>query len=154
MPYKLTIGLKLKKKREELDFTVENIVSITGVSKGSVYRVESGTAEDIDFYVKYAIAVKYPLKELMDIDLSMVKMTNSVVIKKKSIYLTKNIRSLIKNNFFSEFRSTNDIREKLLEMKLIDNSVKSSVISNVLINLKKDGSLTVKKVENKNYYKV
>lgn len=154
MPYKLTIGLKLKKKREELDFTVENIVSITGVSKGSVYRVESGTAEDIDFYIKYAIAVKYPLKELMDIDLSMVKMTNSVVIKKKSIYLTKNIRSLIKNNFFSEFRSTNDIREKLLEMKLIDNSVKSSVISNVLINLKKDGSLTAKKEENKNYYKV
>ncbi|WP_121966887.1 helix-turn-helix domain-containing protein [Myroides sp. N17-2] len=154
MPYKLTIGLKLKKKREELDFTVENIVSITGVSKGSVYRVESGTAEDIDFYIKYAIAVKYPLKELMDIDLSMVKMTNSVVIKKKSIYLTKNIRSLIKNNFFSEYRSTNDIREKLLEMKLIDNSVKSSVISNVLINLKKDGSLTAKKEENKNYYKV
>ncbi|MEK6485533.1 helix-turn-helix transcriptional regulator [Myroides odoratimimus] len=154
MPYKLTIGLKLKKKREELDFTVENIASITGVSKGSVYRVESGTAEDIDFYVKYAIAVKYPLKELMDIDLSMVKMTNSVVIKKKSIYLTKNIRSLIKNNFFSEYRSTNDIREKLLEMKLIDNSVKSSVISNVLINLKKDGSLTAKKEENKNYYKV
>jgi len=79
MPYKLTIGLKLKKKREELDLTVENIVSITGVSKGSVYRVESGTAEDIDFYVKYAIAVKYPLKELMDVDLSTV--INTTIFK-------------------------------------------------------------------------
>lgn len=154
MSYKLTIGLKLKKKREELDLTVENIVSITGVSKGSVYRVESGTAEDIDFYVKYSIAVKYPLKELMDVDLSMVIMNNSVVIKNRNLSLTKNIRDLIKNSFFSEYRSTNDIREKLLEMKLIDNSVKSSVISNVLINLKKDGSLTAKKEENKNYYKV
>ncbi len=90
----------------------------------------------------------------MDVDLSTVIMKNSVVIKNRNLSLTKNIRDLIKNSFFSEYRSTNDIREKLLEMKLIDNSVKSSVISNVLINLKKDGSLIAKKEENKNYYKI
>lgn len=151
MSYKKNIGEKLKAKRESLGYNKSTIKKIIGASSSTVDNIENGTAKDIDFYVKYAKAVDYKLKELMDVDITSLELNNVEVRIKTN--LTKNIRDLIDRSIFDNYKSLNDIRNQLLSDKLINKSVKGSAISNVLNNLVKEKTLTKKKIGNNVHYK-
>ncbi|MVX36213.1 helix-turn-helix domain-containing protein [Myroides sp. LoEW2-1] len=153
MSYKKLIGKKLRSKRDSLNLTKENIVDLTGVSKSSISKVENGTAKDIDFYVKYAKAVDYALSELMDVSLNSVTIYKLKADLKQKVNLTAKVRKLVVSKYFADYRTVAEIKEKMQSDKLIDVSVTSGAISNVLNNLRKEGIVVSISNGRKNLYK-
>lgn len=153
MSYKKLIGKKLRSKRDSLNLTKENIVDLTGVSKSSISKVENGTAKDIDFYVKYAKAVDYALSELMDVSLNSVTIYKLKADLKQKVNLTAKVRKLVVSKYFADYRTVAEIKEKMQSDKLIDVSVTSGAISNVLNNLRKEGIVVSISKGRKNLYK-
>ncbi|MTG98543.1 helix-turn-helix domain-containing protein [Myroides sp. BIT-d1] len=153
MSYKKLIGKKLRSKRDSLNLTKENIVDLTGVSKSSISKVENGTAKDIDFYVKYAKAVDYALSELMDVSLNSVTIYKLKADLKQKVNLTAKVRKLVVSKYFADYRTVAEIKEKMQSDKLIDVSVTSGAISNVLNNLRKEGIVISISNGRKNLYK-
>ncbi|UVD79120.1 hypothetical protein NWE55_13460 [Myroides albus] len=153
MSYKKEIGNRLKLKREKLNYTIDHVREITKISSGSLYRVESGDAENIDFYVKYAKAVDYALSELMDVSLNSVTIYKLKADLKQKVNLTAKVRKLVVSKYFADYRTVAEIKEKMQSDKLIDVSVTSGAISNVLNNLRKEGIVISISNGRKNLYK-
>lgn len=153
MPYKLEIGQKLKKKREELGYTQGDIVYMTKISKSSIIKVENGKTTNMDFYFLYAVTVELSIQSLLDVKIDLAPKRKLTETRSKAIKLTMKIKNLISENFFNTPKTVADIKEELLEKELIDISLKSGEISNVLRNIEKEKGIEVIRDGKINRYK-
>ncbi|MFG0591023.1 helix-turn-helix domain-containing protein [Myroides odoratimimus] len=153
MPYKLEIGQKLKKKREELGYTQGDIVYMTKISKSSILKVENGKTTNMDFYFLYAVTVELSIQSLLDVKIDLAPKRKLTETRSKAIKLTMKIKNLISENFFNTPKTVADIKKELLEKELIDISLKSGEISNVLRNIEKEKGIEVIRDGKINRYK-
>lgn len=153
MPHKLEIGQKLKKKREELGYTQGDIVYMTKISKSSIIKIENGKTTNMDFYFLYAVTVELSLQSLLDVKIDLAPKRKLTETRSKAIKLTMKIKNLISENFFNTPKTVADIKEELLEKELIDISLKSGEISNVLRNIEKEKGIKVIRDGKINKYK-
>ncbi|MFD0700119.1 helix-turn-helix domain-containing protein [Myroides pelagicus] len=129
------IGAKIKTRREAMGYLLKDIVPLVGISLSSVKGVESGTAKDIDLYLKYAEFVK------CSIDLICEK--NDFIKNSKTYKPTDAVRTLLKDSFFDIPKFAFEVRDKLLSLDLIDENASSSYVSNILTNLEEQGEINV-----------
>ncbi|SEJ38009.1 Helix-turn-helix domain-containing protein [Myroides marinus] len=153
MSYKLEIGQKLKKKREELGYTQGDIVYMTKISKSSIIKIENGKTTNMDFYFLYAVTVELSLQSLLDVKIDLAPKRKLTETRSKAIKLTMKIKNLISENFFNTPKTVADIKKELLEKELIDISLKSGEISNVLRNIEKEKGIKVIRDGKINRYK-
>ena len=150
MSYKIKIGNILKTIREERGYSVDDVAYMTCISRSSVYKVEQGTAADLDLYVEYAKAVKYPLTTITELGIPLVpkRSLNKEMIK--VVRVTRFIRDLIEKDFFKEPKTIGDIYAHLLSSKLIDSSFDRGQLSKSLYHLVQDKLIEKKKDKGSN----
>lgn len=152
--YRRKTGSELKRRRVKEGYSIDDIVTMTSVSRSSIIKIENGNSINIDFIIEYAKAVKYPLKTLKDLGIKL-KPLNELNTDGK-INLTSKIREHIVNNkFLKDGKEVAEIRRELLRKKLIGESVDSTAIAGVMRNLLNDEVVKAKKSGRKNlYYKI
>lgn len=154
MSYKEKLGHALKAKREELGYTLKDIVYMSGVSRSSVIKVEKGFASKFDSYIEYAKSVEYPFQTFIEFNIPMIPMRVLGAERKRKVLITKHVFELIKEGFFKKEKTTAEVRSYLLEENKINKEVTSSTLSSVLGSLVEDETLKSRKVGNKNYYSI
>ena len=151
--YRINIGANLKKNRIEKNFSIQDIVEMTGISKSTVMKIEKGEAKDIDNYVEYAKAVQYPLETLLDFNIKLVPLKQLSAVRVEATKLTSKIRRyIINSNFLIEGKSIADIRSELIKINQINKNVKSVNIAGVMRNLSEDSVIRKEKVGRNNLY--
>lgn len=153
--YRIYIGKELRKYRIESGYTFENIKEMTGISIKSIRSMENGTLTNIDYYIVYAKAVKYPLVTLKQVGIEFGPLYKLSEESLKAVKLTNSIRIKILNTGFLKVeRLASDIWDELLKLKLIsEETTTTSDISRVMRNLIDDGLVKVSRiVKNKHYY--
>ena len=149
------LGELLKKKREAKGYTQKQIVSMSGLTLSSVSRVENGTVSDIDIYIEYARSIEYALN-IADLKITIEpnnKLTGAV-LKNKSI--STFIYELMDGDFFNTPRSVVDIKERLVQMKKIEESTPTVKVSGALYHIVRRKLLKKKKIvgsKNNTYFK-
>lgn len=153
--YRTLIGLKLRKKRITLNYSVGDIAFMMDIPERTVISMEGGEVTNIDYYVEYAKAVRYPMETLRSLNIPLEPLRPLPQERKDKIRLTHLIRErIVKGGFLKERRSVEDIRNELIALKLIpkDNSY-SKKIAGIMRNLVDDQSVTVvEKSGRKNLY--
>ncbi|QXV63733.1 helix-turn-helix transcriptional regulator [Mucilaginibacter sp. 21P] len=132
------IGQRLKKKRISLKYSLSDVSEMIGISTATIVDMENGYTSDINYYITYALTLFYPLKELFDLELHYGPRFPLSEKKKARIYLTDTIKALfIKDNFFSQNRSVDDVAQRLIKQKTIMSITASirSQISRILLTL-------------------
>ena len=151
--YRINIGVNLKKNRIEKNFPIQDIVEMTGISKSTVMKIEKGEAKDIDNYVEYAKAVEYPFETLIDFKIKLEPLNELSALRKQATKLTAKIRkNIVNTSFLGAGKTTAEIREELIRINEITNTVKSTEIAGVMRNLVEDSILRKEKRGSKNLY--
>jgi len=152
--YRELLGKKLFGKRIELNYSRLDISLMTTIPENTINSIEKGITTNIDYYVEYGKAVKYPLQTLLDFKIPLKPKNDLPKERKDAIKLTAKVREHIVNtDFLSDGKVVADIKEQLLKLKLIPKDLKSEDISGVMRNLKDDGLVTTgKKVGRKVVY--
>ena len=151
--YRIKIGTKLKQKRLDNCLAIRDIIDMTGISKSTVLKIEKGEAKNIDNYVEYAKAVKYPLETLEDLNIKLVPLKELSDERKDATRLTSKIRKYILNTLFlTDGKSISDIRTELIRINQIEENVKSVNIAGVMRNLADDDIIKKEKLGQKNLY--
>ena len=152
--YRVMIGNKLKQNRLNKGLTIQDIVAMTGISRSTIVKIESGEAKDIDNYVEYAKAVQYPLETLNDFNIKLVPLKQLSTERKEGTKLTLKIRRyIVGTDFLIDGKTIADIQNELIRIKQIDKNVKSVQIAGVMRNLSDDGIVKKEKLGKKNLYR-
>lgn len=153
--YRVFIGKELRSCRIEAGYTLDNIKEMTGIPINSVSSMEKGELTNIDYYIVYAKAVKYPMATLKQAKIELKPLYTLSENKQKEVKLTNLIRiKIVKSGFLDSEKSVNEIGDELVRLKLIlKEEVNSTAISGVMRNLKDDELVKVSRiVGKKNYY--
>lgn len=151
--YRIYIGKELRKYRIEAGYTLENIKEMTEISIKSIKSMENGTLTNIDYYIVYAKAVKYPLVTLKQAGIDLTPLYILSEESYNAVKLTNSIRIKILNTGFLKVeRLGSDIRDELLRLKLISEETTTSDISGVMRNLIEYGLVKVSKIVKKKHY--
>ena len=141
--YRELLGKKLMEKRIQLNYARIDISIMTTIPENTINSIEKGITINIDYYVEYGKAVKYPLQTLLDFEIPMKPKNDLPKERKEAVKLTAKVREHIVNtDFLSEGKVVADIKEELLKLNLIPEDLKSEDISGVMRNLKDDGIVT------------
>ncbi|MDF2514870.1 MAG: hypothetical protein K0R59_166 [Sphingobacterium sp.] len=152
------LGQRLRKLRQEENFSLDDIAFMSNLSKSTVWNVEEGISYDIDQYIEYAstLGKGFPIlfKEAM-INYSIGPRLSLPQERLTRIKLTAQIKEMIASEgLFKEETTVEFISNLLVEKKGIEKTSKlSSSISTILGNWVKDELLDSKKAGNINYYK-
>jgi transcriptional regulator with XRE-family HTH domain len=153
--YRGKIGNKLKQKRIELNFSVNDIAFMTEMTENTVLSIEKGITTNIDYYVEYSKAVQYPLETLIDFKIKLVPRKSLPEDRKAKANLTGKIRKcIVQSNFLTTGKTVAEIKAELIKFKLIDASeVSSTEIAGVMRNFVIDDIIKIEhKVGRKNLY--
>ncbi|PRZ22841.1 helix-turn-helix domain-containing protein [Flavobacterium granuli] len=151
--YRINLGMKLKKNRLMKGFSISDIGEMTSISKSSIIKIEKGEAKDIDNYVEYAKAVEYPFETLIDFKIKLEPLNELSALRKQATKLTAKIRkNIVNTSFLGAGKTTAEIREELIRINEITNTVKSTEIAGVMRNLVEDSILRKEKRGSKNLY--
>ncbi|MDM1363314.1 helix-turn-helix domain-containing protein [Myroides marinus] len=151
--YKSKLGQILKTKREEMGYTIEDIVFMTSISRSSIIKVEKGETNNIDFFVEYSKSVNYGLEPLDSFGIALVP-TNQISEERQVVLrLTQRIRILIKEGFLDNGKDVLSIRLELSRIDSIYEHLNSVKVSGVLRNLFIEGVVSIEKKGRKNLYK-
>lgn len=153
--YRTHIGIKLRKKRITLNYSVGDIAFMMDIPERTVISMEAGEVTNIDYYVEYAKAVRYPLETLRSLNIPLEPLRPLPQERKDKIRLTQLIRErIVKGGFLKDRRSVEDIRNELIALKLIPKDTSfSKKIAGIMRNLVDDHSVTVvEKSGRKNLY--
>lgn len=153
--YRKKLGEILKLKRVEKGYTIPDIMFMTGLSKSTVSKVESGDAKTIDSYINYAVSVEYPLATLNDFKIKLIPINTLPPELKERSKLTQKIRQhIIQNDFLSNGKTVAQIHHELLRLKQVSaTQVTSTEIAGVMRNLLKENVVQIKDKEgHKNIY--
>lgn len=153
--YRKFIGENLRQYRINEGYTLKDVNIMTDIQITTLVDLEKGEVTNIDYYVEYAKAVKYPLATLRQ---AKIKMQPKNTLSKESqerIKLTREIRKhIINTGFLSEEKTSKDIQEELERLKAIPKgSVETKEIAGVMRNMIADDVIKKgSKVGNKNRY--
>ncbi|MDM1499990.1 helix-turn-helix transcriptional regulator [Myroides odoratimimus] len=129
------IGKELANIRIDLNYTQDTIAKKMDVSLDRIKKVELGNAKNIDFYVEYANFLGYTI--------TLNKGDEEGLLMEPISSLTKQIRVLLGDDFFSVPQLSSDVQEKLIEIGFLDNTIDTIKIANALISLEKQGEIKV-----------
>ena len=153
--YREQIGKKLKQKRIELNFSINDIAYMTEMTENTVLSIEKGNTTNIDYYVEYAKAVQYPLETLNDFKIKLVPSKVLPEDRKEKANLTGKIRKyIVESNFLKTGKTVAEIKAELIKFDLIDaTQVSSTEIAGVMSNFVIDDIVKIEsKVGRKNIY--
>jgi transcriptional regulator with XRE-family HTH domain len=151
--YRLKLGMKLKENRLIKCFSILDIVEMTNISKSTIIKIEKGEAKDIDNYVEYAKAVEYPFQTLIDFEIKLEPLKELSALRKQATKLTAKIRkNIVNTSFLGVGKTTSEVRDELIRINEITNTVKSTEIAGVMRNLVEDSILRKEKKGSKNLY--
>lgn len=143
--YRKKLGETLRKIRIKKGYSIPDIIYMTGLSKSTVTKVESGDAKTIDSYINYSVSVEYPFATFNDFNIKPIPITNLSPQMLEATKLTAKIRQyIIEGNFLSDGRTVAQIRAELAKLKQIDiKAVTSSGVAGVMRNLLSDNIVKV-----------
>ena len=143
--YRKKLGETLRKIRLQKGYSIPDIIYLTGFSKSTVMKVESGEAKTIDSYINYAASVEYQFATFNDFNIKIASVTDLPPRMLESVRLTSKLRqSIIESNFLSDGRTVAKIREELAKLKQINLAeVSSTDIAGVMRNLANDNVVKV-----------
>ena len=153
--YRKKLGETLRTIRIQKGYSIPDIIYMTGLSKSTVTKVESGDAKTIDSYINYAVSVEYPFATLNDFKIKPLPIKKLLPEMQEATKLTAKIRqSIIGNNFLRNGRTVAEIRDELVRLKMINaTQVSSTDIAGVMRNLLGDNIVKVgDKAGRKNVY--
>ncbi|WHF51787.1 hypothetical protein QGN23_00570 [Chryseobacterium gotjawalense] len=143
--YRKKLGETLKIKREEKGYSISDIIYMSGLSKSTVHKVESGDAKTIDSYINYAVSVEYQFATLADFKIKLIPIRILSPELRERSKLTQKIRQyIIQNNFLANGKTVAQIHDELIRLKQISaTQVSSTGISGVMRNLSSDNIVKV-----------
>lgn len=153
--YREYIGQRLRNKRQELGYSLSDIYDMSGIPPNTTLNTEKGITTNIDYYVEYAKTVKYQLDDLNTAGIEAVPSEELSKEKRERTFLTLKIRkSIIEPDFLGEGKTTEQIIEELIKLKLLTtDQVSSTEVAGVMQNFIKDETVkVVGKTGNKNIY--
>lgn len=153
--YRKKLGETLRKIRIKKGYSIPDIIYMTGLSKSTVTKVESGDAKTIDSYINYSVSVEYPFASFNDFNIKPIPITKLSPKMLEATKLTAKIKQyIIEGNFLSNGRTVAQIHEELIKLKLISSTqVGSTAIAGVMRNLANDNLVKVaEKDGRKNLY--
>jgi transcriptional regulator with XRE-family HTH domain len=141
------IGKELANIREDLNYTQDMIAKEMGVNLDRIKKVELGKAKNIDFYIEYA--------KLLGYTIMLNKGDEEGLLMAPISALTKQIRVLLKEDYFSSSRSSSDVQQKLIDIEFCEEIIDTSKIATSLIYLEEKGEIKVERNSSKlnKYYK-
>ncbi|GAA4326173.1 hypothetical protein GCM10023149_28830 [Mucilaginibacter gynuensis] len=149
------LGVVLKEQRMEKGFSLDDMVQMTGFPKSTILNIEKGSATNISYYIAYGQAVDFSIL-VSDIKIKLKSRYELSPDRKSRKFLTLKIRSLYKEDFFSEKKAVHQVIEKLISLHKFENSKElSSSVSGILRNFVEDDLLELveKKGRNNIYIK-
>lgn len=155
--YRIYIGKQLRQLRIEEGYTLNDVYDMTDIPINTLVGIEKGEVTNIDYYVEYAKAVKYPLATLRQAQIKMQPVKKLPKEQLNRIRLTKNIREqIILTGKLQVGKSSQQILTELENLKVIpENTVTTTEIAGVMRNLIADDVVIVdSKNGNKNNYVV
>lgn len=155
--YRIYIGKQLRQLRIEEGYTLNDVYDMTNIPINTLVGIEKGEVTNIDYYVEYAKAVKYPLATLRQAKIKMQPVKKLPKEQLNRIRLTKNIREqIILTGKLQVGKSSQQILTELENLKVIpENTVTTTEIAGVMRNLIADDVVIVdSKNGNKNNYVV
>lgn len=152
--YRELLGKKLMEKRIQLNYARKDISIMTTIPENTINSIEKGITINIDYYVEYGKAVKYPLETLKDFNIMLKPINKLPKERLEAVNLTAKIREyIVKSNFLKTGKVIAEIKDELLRLKLISGETTSQAIAGVMRNLKEDGLVrTGDKVGRKEVY--
>ncbi|MBH1959617.1 MAG: helix-turn-helix transcriptional regulator [Flavobacteriia bacterium] len=153
--YRKKLGETLRKIRIKKGYSIPDIIYMTGLSKSTVTKVESGDAKTIDSYINYSVSVEYPFATFNDFNIKLGPITKLSSKMLEATKLTAKIKQyIIEGNFLKNGKTVADIRDELARLKMINaTQVSSSNIAGVMRNLVSDNIVKVgEKDGRKNVY--
>lgn len=153
--YRIFIGKNLKEQRINEGYTLNDIREMSGIPLNTLVGLEKGEVTNIDYYVEYAKAVKYPLATLRQAKIKMQPLKKLSKESLQRINLTKEVRdNIIKKGFLSKGKSSQQIIDELERLKVVPkDSVATTDIAGIMRNMIADDTVKVdSKAGNKNTY--
>ncbi|MFU1856608.1 helix-turn-helix domain-containing protein [Sphingobacterium sp. NGMCC 1.201703] len=153
--YRIFIGKNLREQRINEGYTLNDVQEMTEIPINTLVGIEKGQVTNIDYYVEYGKAVKYPLATLTQAEIKMQSAKELPKERLKAIKLTKEIRvNIILTGFLSVGKGSQQIKEELERLKVIPkDTITTSEIAGVMRNLKADDIVKIEsRSGNKNTY--
>lgn len=153
--YREFLGKELRKHRIDGGYTLLDVSVMTGIPVNTLLGIEKGKVTNLDYYVEYGKAVKYPLATLRQAKIKLEPAHKLPKEQLKRIKLTKEIRdNIVLTDFLSNGKSSQQIKDELERLKVIPIGVITTTeIAGVMRNLIADDVVTIEsKVGNKNTY--
>lgn len=149
--YRTLLGKRLREERLKLRLSVSDVAYMTTISDNTINSIEKGITTNIDYYVEYAKAVKYPLQTLRDFGIALKPLRN--LKGKENLGLTSKVRKyILETSFLNESKTVAELQEHLLKLKLIDKETTSTKLAGVMRSLLKEGVVVATKQGRKNLY--
>ncbi len=137
--FRKEVGRILRKKRIKLEYSLDDIVEMTLVSKSSIINIENGDSSNIDFIIEYSKAVGYDLNTLTSFGIKLKPLKELKEDKKSKVSLTYKVKEYIVNtNFLNQGKTIAEIKEELVRLKLVPKDITSVAIAGVMRNFKND----------------
>lgn len=152
--YRTLLGMDLRKCRHEKGYSLSDICDMTGMAKSTIIDIEKGITINIDYYVEFAKAVGYPLKNLRSFKIPLKPINELSSEKKARTFLTRKIREIINMGFLENGKTVDEIIDELVRLNCLEREKTSSKeVSGVMRNLIEDNTVEVKaKIKRKNIY--
>lgn len=148
------IGEKLRNERESRNWNVAKIQALSGLNPATISRIEDGSNPLVATLLEYCFALEIHPKELLDLEMDVSpKIPPSKNVEAKKFAYTAGVKQLIKDGFFSSWKSTGEVQEALEEKFQVKELV-SKNISSALGKLVKNDALIISRDENPYLYKI
>lgn len=154
--YRELLGKKLMEKRIKLNYARIDISIMTTIPENTINSIEKGITINIDYYVEYGKAVKYPLQTLLDFEIPLKPKNDLPKDRLEAVNLTAKIREhIVKSSFLNEGKTVAEIKDELVRLKLVTKDMQSVAIAGVMRNLKNDELVETKNKQGRKevYYK-
>lgn len=144
------IGERLKRQRINADLSRNALSEITGFDTNTIRNIEIGKEISISYFLHICFALDIKPSKILE-NLTPTKPINHKLKKQfQSKAISKKIQDLINYGFFDTYKSSNDVKSKMLEE--FDLIVDSSTLSSLLIRMSKMEMLKVKQEGRLNLY--
>lgn len=153
--YRVFIGKNIREYRIKEGYTLSDISDMTGIPGNTLLGIEKGEVTNIDYYVEYAKAVKYPLATLRQAKIKIEPLIKLPQERLKRIKLTREIRiHLVETGYLQNGKTAKELMEELERLKVISKGeITTTEIAGVMRNMIADDIVEKeKKVGNKNTY--
>ena len=145
------IGSRIKNLRETHELEIEDISEMTGFAYQTIQAIENGRESSTTYLIEIAVAIGvHPEQLFIDLPLKIKSRFKLSAKRKEKTRLTSRINQLLESNYFETSKFVKDVFTTLKEDYKIKTT--SSSISVILLRLKKEKRLKIKKIGRQNQY--